>query len=167
MAPSANVLEAIGILRGGAKLLADAERMGYRSYVLVPGDVAVPEEGMVIAQRDPTEPKVLDALEAVVWPRAQYQAWQAAWEIAVAYAGWWGKRARWPLGDGERARTDRIAASKLVPIGVGRESMTLALDEITSTRPPVAITAVLAPLVFLAGTTAAGWSAYRRIRMLR
>src|SRR6185436_15156144 len=104
------------ILRGAEADLTDAVKLGYTTAIVVPGNVPSPEEATVTGVRTTGLPQPI-AIRAVVLPEDMYMAWRAAWEVLIAYAGWWGRQERWPLGDGTRARSDPATAINMPPLG--------------------------------------------------
>jgi hypothetical protein len=168
MAIPAPVAEAIKVLQAAQAALEQIMKSGHATWVLVPGDVTVPEETKIIARWNPSEVTVQDPRDAVVWPQVQYQAWRAAWEILVGYAGWWGKADVWPLGDGARAVSDRVTAGQLPPIAGAYARLQAALLTVLAPtwKPDIHPLAVVAPLIFVGGAIAA-WCSWRHRYMLR
>ncbi len=152
MAMSANVVEAIKILHAAQADLTDAVRLGYTTAVVVPGAVPAPEEGTIVGLSTAGIPSPT-AIRSVVMPEDKYAAWRMAWEVLVAYAGWWGKPARWPLGDGDRAKKDPITAMNMPPLGAGLAALTATLISIEAPtwQPEIRVSAIAALLLFLGG----------------
>lgn len=148
----ANVAEAVRILHGAEESLRNAMNLGFTTAVVVPGPVAAPEETTIVALRTDGLPGPI-ARKAVLWPDAQYMAWRAAWEVLMAYTGWWGPRAKWPLGDGLRAKADPREALKMPPLGGAMAAITgtLIAVETAGWKPDVRLESIVAPLVFIAG----------------
>jgi hypothetical protein len=158
MSMSANVAEAIKILRTAETELTSAVNLGYTTAVVIPGPVPAPEETTIIALRATGIPGPI-AIKAVLMNGDKYMAWRAAWEVLMAFAGWWGRQARWPLGDGERAKKDPTTAAGMPPLGAGLAALSATLTAITAPtwKPSVRLGGFIA--LFLLG--AGAWEYYR------
>jgi hypothetical protein len=105
------VQDAITTLGQARDALGTVISNGYGISPVIPGDVSTPTPKTISiawTTKDyfwvmPTDVPQKYEGTIIQWPSDQYDQWQSAWAILMAYAGWWGARATWPLGDGVRA----------------------------------------------------------------
>ena len=148
MAVPTNVKNAITTLYGAVAALAPA-LTDYPLAVVSPGAVNVPTPFQLATSAD----LVPHTRVALSWPAAAYSEWRSAWEILAGYAGWWGPRAVWPLGDGLAARGDVNVAAKLPTVYQASQVLTNALHLFEEAR--INPWALGAPFIFAGGLATA------------
>lgn len=147
-----NVQKAIVTLRNMEADLVRIIQLDSATLVVVPGAVPSPEEIALAATDTSGFPKPV-VRKGLQWPAQIYQAWREAWEILMAYTGWWGQRRAWPLGDGTRALVDPHEAMKLPTVGgaLAKLSGVLILVETPTWKPDLKLSAFIAPAVLATG----------------
>lgn len=160
------VVDALTILQGAYNTLGQISSNGYGAAGVIPGSVAVPTPTTISVQNGTQGVYNLPVYQDrtfILVPQAQYAQWASAWAILMGYAGWWGARAAWPLGDGTRAMTDTTAAATLPPSVSAMTTIqsTLAIVQAPTWTPDVRWTAI-GSLVLVAVGGIAAWLGARR-----
>lgn len=112
------VTQSLNVLSQAVKTLGEINANHYGQAGVIPDKVAVPTPTTMKVQVGTSGPYNQPVFKDVVFilvPQDQYAAWRSAWAILMGYTGWWGPKAEWPLGDGERAMNDKVAAAGLPP----------------------------------------------------
>lgn len=158
------VQDAIHVLSSALSGLGQINGSGYGAYGVMPADVAVPTpttKKVIIGVQGPFDQRVYGDRNFILWPQDQYAQWRSAWAILMGYTGWWGSRADWPLGDGDRAATDLTAAGHLPPAVAALTAIQSTLTVVAAPTwiPDVRWTAIGSIALFAIGGVAAFFGA--------